>query len=122
LSLHPGGIITPLARYLPSTVEQQLYGKKEIFKTMKSPAEAAATTAWVAVAKELEGKGGIYLGEVVEAEMSPPDALYYLGGYGAQAFDPSMEKKLWTESLNLTGVSNNVLQHVTQGCYEWLCF
>lgn len=103
VSLHPGGIITPLARYLPST--QHLRDDPEIWKTMKSPAQGAATTVWAAVAKELEGKGGIYLDEVAEAEPSTPDTPYYGGGYSAAAFDPPTEKRLWTESLKLTSLS-----------------
>ena len=104
LSLHPGGIITPLTRYLTSS-SKELYKLPEIYKILKSPAQGAATSVWAATAKELEGKGGIYLDEVAEAELSPPDAPNYSGGYSAQAFDPSTEKKLWTESLKLTGLS-----------------
>lgn len=102
VSIHPGGIITPLARYLPST--QYLRDDLEIWKIMKDPAQGAATTVWAAIAKELEGKGGIYLDDVAEAELTPPDAPYYAGGYAAAAFDPPTEKRLWTESLRLTGL------------------
>ncbi|XXG95760.1 hypothetical protein Hte_002031 [Hypoxylon texense] len=103
VSVHPGGIITPLARYLPST--QHLKDDPEIWKTMKNPAQGAATAVWAAIAKELEGKGGIYLDEVAEAEPSTPETPYYAGGYSAAAFDPPTEKRLWTESLRLTGLS-----------------
>ena len=75
-------------------------------KTMKNPAQGAATQTWAAVAKELEGKGGIYLDEVAEAEAVPADHAYYLGGYAPQAFDPETENKLWEASLKLTGIGD----------------
>ncbi|KAI8963601.1 NAD(P)-binding protein [Daldinia sp. FL1419] len=103
LSLHPGGILTPLARYLPST--QNLVDDEGLAKMLKNPAQGAATSVWAAVAKELEGKGGIYLDEVAEAELTPPDAPYYAGGYHEKAFNPPAEKKLWDISLKLTGLS-----------------
>ncbi|KAI7781884.1 hypothetical protein LA080_014065 [Diaporthe eres] len=103
LSLHPGGILTPLARYLPTTNDTK--ADKELYRTLKDPAQGAATTVWGAVAKEWEGKGGVYLDEVAEGWLTPPDALYYHGGHAPQAFDPPTEKKLWDVSLKLTGVS-----------------
>lgn len=103
LSLHPGGILTPLARYLP-TIED-IKADKQLYSTIKDPSQGAATTVWGAVAKEWEGKGGVYLDEVAEGWLSPSDALYYHGGYAPQAFDPPTEQKLWELSLKLTGLS-----------------
>lgn len=103
LSLHPGGILTPLTRYLPTT--DDITADKGLSMTLKDPAQGAATTVWGAVAKEWEGKGGVYLDEVAEGWPTPPDALYYHGGFAPQAFDPPTEKKLWDVSLKLTGVS-----------------
>ncbi|KAK7718329.1 hypothetical protein SLS64_002278 [Diaporthe eres] len=103
LSLHPGGILTPLARYLPTT--DDIKADKELYRTLKDPCQGAATTVWGAVAKEWEGKGGVYLDEVAEGWLTPSDALYYHGGYAPQAFDPPTEKKLWDVSLKLTGLS-----------------
>lgn len=104
LSLHPGGILTPLTRYLP-TVED-IKADKQLYSTIKDPGQGAATTVWGAVAKEWEGKGGVYLDEVAEGWLTPPDALYYHGGYAPQAFDPPTEKRLWDVSLKLTGLSD----------------
>ncbi|KAI2771290.1 NAD(P)-binding protein [Daldinia loculata] len=103
LSLHPGGILTPLTRYLSTT--QDILDDPDLSKMLKNPAQGAATTVWAAIAKELEGKGGIYLDEVAEAEETPPEAPYYAGGYNARAFDPAAEEKLWAVSLKLTGLS-----------------
>jgi NAD(P)-dependent dehydrogenase (short-subunit alcohol dehydrogenase family) len=103
LSLHPGGILTPLTRYLPTT--DDIKADKQLYNTLKDPAQGAATAVWGAVAKEWEGKGGVYLDEVSEGWLTPPDALYYHGGYAPQAFDPPTEKKLWDVSLKLTGLT-----------------
>lgn len=105
LSVHPGGIITPLGRYLEST--KHFEEDPDISKTLKSPAQGAATTVWAAVAKELEDHGGVYLDEVAEAEPAPPGTLFYLGGYDERAFDPAAEKKLWAESLKMLGLSED---------------
>ena len=102
LSVNPGGIITPLSRYLPSTKEVEEH--PVISKLLQNPAQGASTTVWAATAKELEGKGGLYLDETAEAERVPEDVPYYLGGYGANTFDPPAEKKLWAESLKLVGL------------------
>lgn len=103
LSIHPGGILTPIARYLP-TIED-LKADRALYGMLKNPAQGAATTVWAAVAKEWEGKGGVYLDEIAEGWLTPPDALYYHGGYAPQAFDPPTGKKLWDVSLKLTDLS-----------------
>lgn len=104
VSLHPGGIVTRLARYLPQGTSD-VQGDPQISKILKSPGQGAATGVWAAVAKELAGRGGLYLDDVAEAEPTPPGAPYWAGGYGASAFDPPTEEKLWTASLDLTGIS-----------------
>ncbi|KAK9423578.1 hypothetical protein SUNI508_04059 [Seiridium unicorne] len=103
LSLHPGGILTPLARYLPTVAD--IKADPLLYATLKDPAQGAATTVWGAVAKEWEGKGGVYLDEVAEGWLTPDDGLYYHGGYAPQAFDAPTEKKLWDVSSELVGLS-----------------
>lgn len=102
LSLHPGGILTPLTRYMPTVGDMK--ADPLLYSMLKDPAQGAATTVWGAVAKEWEGKGGVYLDEVAEGWLTPDDALYYHGGYAPQAFDPPAEKKLWDVSLELVGL------------------
>lgn len=102
LSLHPGGILTPLTRYMPTVGDMK--ADPLLYSMLKDPAQGAATTVWGAVAKEWEGKGGVYLDEVAEGWLTPDDALYYHGGYAPQAFDPPTEKKLWDVSLELVGL------------------
>lgn len=102
LSLHPGGILTPLTRYLPSV--DNIKADKVMYATMKSEPQGAATMVLSAVAKEWEGKGDVYLDEVAEGWLAPPDALYYHGGYAPQAFDSPTEKRLWDVSMKLVGL------------------
>ncbi|KAI0156852.1 short chain dehydrogenase [Xylariaceae sp. FL1272] len=103
-SVHPGGILTPLAKHIGST--EYIYEDKAMYAMMKNEAQGAATTVWAAVAKELEGKGGLYLDEVAEGWLTPADAPYYHGGYAQQAFDPPTERRLWEVSLQLVGLPN----------------
>ncbi|KAI1423860.1 short chain dehydrogenase [Xylaria sp. FL1777] len=104
LSIHPGGIITPLARHLPTTAD--ILADPLISVFLQNAAQGAATTVWGAVAKEWEGKGGVYLDECAEGWLNVPDeAFYYHGGYAPRAFDPPTEKKLWEVSLKLVGLS-----------------
>lgn len=106
VSLHPGGIpVTGIARHLGTKAEVAagLELDKGVWSILKSVPRRAATTVWVAVAKELEGRGGIYLDDVAEAELyvgEDPEA-YHLPGYSAAAFDEASEKKLWAVSLAL---------------------
>lgn len=106
-SVHPGGILTNIIRFLTADSEKTTDTSNDplLAKMLKNPEQGAATTVWGAVAKELEGKGGLYLDEVSEGWLTPDDALYYFGGYAPQAFDPPTEKKLWDVSLKLTGLT-----------------
>lgn len=61
-------------------------------KLRQNPAQGASTTVWAAIAKELEGKGGIYLDEIAEAERVPEDAPHYSGGYAASTFNPKRKR------------------------------
>lgn len=106
VSLHPGGIpITGIARHqgTKDEISAFLQGDAGLWSIMKSPPQGAATTVWAAVAKELEGRGGIYLDDVAEAELyvGEPEA-YHLPGYSGSAFDEANEKKLWAVSMALT--------------------
>jgi NAD(P)-dependent dehydrogenase (short-subunit alcohol dehydrogenase family) len=60
LGLHPRVIFTGLYKYIDSQSSALLEGD-EFKSVMKSSKQGAATTVFAAVAKELEGKGGVYL-------------------------------------------------------------
>ncbi|CAK7202567.1 hypothetical protein SEUCBS139899_005291 [Sporothrix eucalyptigena] len=107
-SLMPGGIRTPLQRYANDYVEEELK-KPEVARYMKSPEQGAATSIFAAVARELEGKGGVYLENCALAPALPADHSELVNGniaygYAPWAFDPPKEKALWTTSLRLVGL------------------
>ncbi|KAI0475855.1 short-chain dehydrogenase [Xylariaceae sp. FL0804] len=104
LSVSPGGVLTPLARHLSPSVLGEMEKDTGLMKLLQNPAQGASTTVWAALARELEGKGGIYLDEDAEAEQAPSDTPYWAGGYGAQSFNPAAENRLWIESLKSVGL------------------
>ncbi|KAI8237392.1 Retinol dehydrogenase 12 [Colletotrichum sp. SAR 10_96] len=105
LSLHPGGIATPLQRHSPDL--QELVKTPEVQAFLKSTSQGAATSVWAAVAKEFEGQGGKYLEDVSVAEQAAPDVKPSDPGYIPAAYDPPTEKRLWIESLKLVGVEDD---------------
>ena len=65
---------------------------------LKSPAQGAATTTCATLSKECEGKGGEYLGDSAEAELSKGSSAT-ASGYVLHAYHDQGDKKLWTNSL-----------------------
>lgn len=109
-SLHPGVILTDLARHL-SDEEINAFdvydedGNRRIdpARDLKSPEQGAATSVWAAVRPELDGIGGVYC---EDCEVALPQ-----GGAGGSkgvapwAMDPDAAERLWALSERLTGVS-----------------
>ncbi|KAK5674206.1 hypothetical protein LTS10_013043 [Elasticomyces elasticus] len=107
-SLHPGGIFTALQQHL-ATEQTDSWGTPEIVNHMKSPEQGAATTVYAALSKEWANKGGKYLSNCVEqSSWNPKDRTNPLGiehdGYETWAYDEQKEKRLWTDSLKMTGL------------------
>lgn len=110
-SLHPGVIISNLARHLSKeevdsfdVYDEAGNAKIEPDRDVKSPGQGAATSVWCAVSPQLEDMGGVYcensdVSEVVDVGASG------LGGVYAWAVDPAAAELLWTLSEQLTGVS-----------------
>jgi NAD(P)-dependent dehydrogenase (short-subunit alcohol dehydrogenase family) len=95
-SLHPGVIMTELSRHL--TEEDMTRMVKLMPKggmVRKDVSAGAATTVYAAVAKELEGRGGLYLEDCEIADVTPGDGS---GGYAAYAMDADEAAHLWTWS------------------------
>ncbi|KAH7053416.1 short-chain dehydrogenase [Macrophomina phaseolina] len=104
LSVHPGAIMTAMAKGSREDVQ-------EIFKLyhsmFKSPEQGAATTVWCAVAQALEGKGGLYCEDCAEAEPAPvvDGQMRKDCGYAPWAKgDHETEVKLWELSEKLVGL------------------
>ena len=106
-SLHPGGIKTPLQRYL--TMDEQIAmgwykpdgSLIDIFKTVE---QGAATSVWCATSPMLADKGGVYCEDCDIAPMWAEGMSPY-SGVRPHITDPVLAEKLWTLSEAMTGVS-----------------
>ena len=106
-SLHPGGIKTPLQRYL--TMEEQIAmgwykpdgSLIDIFKTVE---QGAATSVWCATSPMLADKGGVYCEDCDIAPMWAEGMSPY-SGTRPHITDVVLAKDLWTLSEAMTGVS-----------------
>jgi NAD(P)-dependent dehydrogenase (short-subunit alcohol dehydrogenase family) len=106
-ALHPGGIRTPLQRYLPHE-EQVALGiideaGSPILGRFKSVEQGAATQVWAATSPQLAGRGGVYLEDCDVAGLRTSDDLAAKGVY-EYAVDPAQAARLWALSAELTGV------------------
>jgi len=95
LALHPGAIMTDLARHLESEDFQFLQSRNRGMQ-FKSVEAGAATSVFAATAPELEGRGGLYLEDCHVAQVNDaPDAL---DGVKSYAIDPALAERLWSLS------------------------
>jgi NAD(P)-dependent dehydrogenase (short-subunit alcohol dehydrogenase family) len=118
-ALHPGGIITNLAKYMSQedlrragAVDDQ--GKPIIDEErgIKTVEQGAATQVWCAVSPQLEGLGGLYCEDVdVAVRVSPEDAEKMhanlldrtMRGVMPYAVDKPTAERLWALSEELIG-------------------
>jgi len=108
LSLNPGIIMdTEISRGLPGTSASR---RPMFYKMMpllanyeKSVEQGAATQVWAAVAKELEGKGGLYLDDVQVAKEATDQKTMCIPGYAPWIWDAEMAKRLWDDSERMVG-------------------
>jgi NAD(P)-dependent dehydrogenase (short-subunit alcohol dehydrogenase family) len=108
LSSSPGAVLSRAQRYDdPAELAQTLPKIKHILKTAS---QGAATTVWAAVAKGLEGKGGLYLEDCGEGHESAGELIFNgapgISGFAPFAFNEEGEKKLWDMSCEMVGVKN----------------
>jgi NAD(P)-dependent dehydrogenase (short-subunit alcohol dehydrogenase family) len=106
-SLHPGGIKTPLQRYL--TMEEQVamgWYKPDgsLIDIFKSVEQGAATSVWCATSPMLADKGGVYCEDCDIAPMWAEGMSPYSGAR-PHITDAVLADKLWTLSEAMTGVS-----------------
>jgi NAD(P)-dependent dehydrogenase (short-subunit alcohol dehydrogenase family) len=110
LSLNPGIIMgTEISRGLPGTSasRREQYYKMEplLAKYEKNVEQGAATQVWASIAKELEGKGGLYLDDVQVAKEGPAVGQLCLPGWKPYIWDENMAARLWKDSLKMIGLS-----------------
>ena len=104
LSVHPGVIMTDLARHLTQADIEEMgasFGDRGI--TFKTIPQGAATSVWAATAAELADQGGRYLADCQVATPLAEDNQ--TTGYAPWAYDEAGAQHLWTVSEELTGVS-----------------
>jgi NAD(P)-dependent dehydrogenase (short-subunit alcohol dehydrogenase family) len=107
LSVHPGGIMTNLQRFLPME-EQIAMGWVDqdgtVNKMFKTPQQGAATTVWCATSLQLANIGGVYCEDCDVAKLwVEGDRLY--NGVHAHAVDGNQVDPLWALSEKMTGIS-----------------
>ncbi|WP_290058883.1 SDR family NAD(P)-dependent oxidoreductase [Amycolatopsis solani] len=110
-ALHPGSILTHLARHIPQEerVAQGWVDENGVPSGyFKTPEAGAATQVWAATSPQLDGLGGVYLEDCDIAERAPDgDGATDVGlraGVRDYAIDPAEAARLWTLSAELTGV------------------
>ncbi|MBV9412514.1 MAG: SDR family NAD(P)-dependent oxidoreductase [Acidimicrobiia bacterium] len=102
-AVHPGVIITELARHLTREDLEDLGSRSPSGAPMQfKPVEAgAATSVWAATSPELADVGGVYLEDCqVSTEVTEPRSA---GGHTAWALDPASAKRLWEWSEEQVG-------------------
>jgi len=103
LAVHPGVIMTELARHLDADdIKQLMEGNPEGEPLrFKTPECGAATSTWAASAPELEGRGGLYLEDCQIAQLN--DSETSTSGYREYAVDPEASERLWQLSEEMLG-------------------
>lgn len=109
-SLHPGQVLTALARHLTEDEiagfdAQDEHGMPRVDpdRGMKTVPQAAATSVWAATSPLLEGLGGVYLEDCEIASINTAEAGRK--GVAPWAADPALAERLWRVSEEMTGVS-----------------
>lgn len=74
---------------------------------MKSVGQGASTQVWAALAKELEGKGALFLNDVQVATEAAPDAPLFLSGWKPYIWNQESATRLWDDSLKMVGLPSH---------------
>ena len=105
-AVHPGGIMTPLQRYLPRE-EMIAFGWMDetgkVDKRFKTTEQGAATSVWAGTSPQLEGKGGVYCEDCDVAKITQPGESR-ISGVNPHAIDPEAARRLWQVSVEYTGL------------------
>lgn len=100
-SVHPGTIVTELARSIP---EEELRAALEHYPDLKfdAPERGALTSLWCAVSPQLAGMGGVYC-EDVDIASAVDGGSPLTPGVRPWATDAALADRLWTSSEEWTG-------------------
>lgn len=105
-SVHPGGIMTPLQRYLPREemiAAGWIDAEGRVNEVFKTPEQGAATSVWCAASPVLAGRGGLYCEDCDIARLTPPGTSR-ISGVDPHAVDEEAARRLWDISAEMTGV------------------
>lgn len=118
-SLHPGGIVTGLAKHI-STDRLKEMGNLDADgepvvdpdRDMKSIPQGAATHVWCAVSPQLDGMGGVFCANSDITDVEGGEIAISLEGRDRRtsnvapyAIDPVSAERLWHVSEDMTGVA-----------------
>lgn len=109
-SLHPGSILTPLARHM-DLEDLRSVGALDEHDRVNPPPESnfktvqqgAATAVWCATSGQLDGHGGVYCEDCDIACVMADDGMG--AGVRRSAVDPQLARRLWALSERMTGVA-----------------
>jgi len=109
-SVHPGGIITGLAKHMTQdeiravgAIDEEGKPFLDPSKNMKTIEQGAATTVWCATSPKLAGMGGVYCEDCDIAKGLAADSTDHLGVM-PWAYDAEAAERLWALSERLIGV------------------
>jgi len=109
-AVHPGGIMTPLQRYLPRD-EMIAFGwidaEGKVNERFKTPEQGASTAVWCSTSPMLAEVGGVYCEDCDIATLTPSGASRY-SGVDPHAVDPVAATRLWSLSEQMTGLTSFV--------------
>ncbi|KAL1611920.1 hypothetical protein SLS60_000143 [Paraconiothyrium brasiliense] len=105
-SVHPGMIATGLMQHMDPAMLENFKNDKSAYFQMKSPEQGAATTVWAAIGKEWENKGGEYLAECGKTTRGNDKREVSGVGFSGWAYDPKEEARLWKDSLEMVGLTD----------------
>jgi len=98
-SVHPGGILTGLGKFMtPEETDALVTRARNMMKTVE---QGAATTVWCAVSRQLDALGGVYCENCNVAEPVPADSQE-TRGVRPWAMDPALAERLWALSEKIT--------------------
>ncbi len=110
-SVHPGSIVTSLARHLSDEElmtmgainEQGQRQYTEYDRERKTVQEGAATIVWCAASRQLDGMGGVYCENVDVSPLIDEDQIG-IAGVHPSAVDAKDAERLWSVGEALTGI------------------
>lgn len=105
-AVHPGGIMTPLQRYLPKEemiAAGWMDADGNVNERFKTTEQGAATETWCATSPQLNGKGGLYCEDCDVAQLTQPGTSR-TSGVDPHAVDEAAATRLWDVSAEMTGL------------------